>query len=175
MGKVGFFGGCFNPPNNFHIEIANNLIKNRNLDKVIFVPVNNFYKKEGLIEAGHRYNMLKLAIKKYKSLEVDDIELKENRALYAADAFELIEKSKFINSNDNIFLIMGSDNYKKMPNWKNYDIIKDKYEYIIIDRKDNSISSSQIRNMLNNSAYLAKPYLPEEVYKYIIQNHLYQL
>ena len=174
MGKVGFFGGCFNPPNTLHIEIANNLIKDVKLDKVVFVPVNDFYKKEGLIEAKHRYNMLKLALEKYNNLEADDIELKENRALYASDAFELITRSKFINKNDSIFLIMGSDNYKKMPNWKNYDIIKDKYKYIVIDRKNNSISSSKIRSMINNNPAFAKQYLPEEVYKYIIENKLYQ-
>ena len=174
MGKVGFFGGCFNPPNTLHIEIANNLIKDVKLDKVVFVPVNDFYKKEGLIEAKHRYNMLKLALEKYNNLEADDIELKENRALYASDAFELITRSKFINKNDSIFLIMGSDNYKKMPNWKNYDIIKDKYKYIVIDRKNNSISSSKIRSMLNINPNIAKPYLPEKVYEYIIKNKLYQ-
>ena len=157
-----------------HIEIANNLIKEGKLDKVIFIPVNDFYKKEGLLEAKHRYNMLKLATKKHKNLGVDDIELKENRKLYASDAFELIKTSKFINDSDNIFLIMGSDNYKKMPNWKNYDIIKDKYKYIVVDRKDNSISSSKIRSMINNNLEFAKQYLPKEVYEYIIENKLYQ-
>ena len=117
MDRIGFFGGCFNPPNNLHIEIANNLIKEGKLDKVIFVPVNDFYKKQGLIEAKHRYNMLKLATKKYISLGVDDIEIRENRQLYAVDAFGLIKESRFINNNDSILFIMGSDNFKKMPTW----------------------------------------------------------
>ena len=46
MKKIGFFGGCFNPPTNMHIKIANNLIKEGKLDKVVFVPMNDFYKKE---------------------------------------------------------------------------------------------------------------------------------
>ena len=25
--KIGFFGGCFNPPTNTHIDLANKLIK----------------------------------------------------------------------------------------------------------------------------------------------------
>ena len=61
MKKIGFFGGCFNPPTNMHIKIANDLIKEGKLDKVIFIPMNDFYKKEELIEAKHRFNMLKLA------------------------------------------------------------------------------------------------------------------
>ena len=67
MKKIGFFGGCFNPPTNMHIKIANNLIKERKLDKVVFVPMNDLYKKEGLVEAKHRYDMLKLAISEASS------------------------------------------------------------------------------------------------------------
>lgn len=90
MNKIGFFGGCFNPPTNIHIRIANKLIEEGKLDKVIFVPVNDYYKKENLVQAKHRYNMLQLATKKYDKLEVDDIEIKENRKLCAVDVFEII-------------------------------------------------------------------------------------
>ena len=125
MKKIGFFGGCFNPPTNIHISIANNLIKEETLDKVVFVPMNDFYKKEGLIEAKHRYNMLKLAVKDYNNLEVDDIEIKENRPLFAIDAFEVIKKSSYLKSfkETEMILIMGSDNFNQMPNWKEYDKI----------------------------------------------------
>ena len=93
MKKLGFFGGCFNPPTNMHIKIANNLIKEGKVDKVVFVPMNDFYKKDGLIEAKYRYNMLKLAIEGYTNLEVNDIEIKENRKLFATDAFKIIEQN----------------------------------------------------------------------------------
>ncbi len=175
MIKIGFFGGCFNPPNNLHIEIANNLIKEKKLDKVVFVPVNDYYSKEDLATAEHRYNMLKLAIKNNPNLEVDDIEIKENKKLYAVDAFKLIQKSQFIlNNNCNIFFIMGSDNYKNMPKWKDYEKIKDEYKYIIINRNNKSISSSTIRKMINENPQNVKQYLPENVYKYIVKNKLYR-
>ena len=60
--RIGFFGGCFNPPTNIHIGIAKELIDSKILDKVIFVPVGDFYKKENLISAIHRYEMIKKAI-----------------------------------------------------------------------------------------------------------------
>ena len=93
MSKIGFFGGCFNPVTNIHIKIANKLIEDKKIDRVIFVPMNDFFEKNDLIEAKHRYNMLKLATKEFSRLEVDDIEIKENRKLCAADAFELIGDS----------------------------------------------------------------------------------
>ena len=181
MKKIGFFGGCFNPPNNLHIEIANNLIKEGKLDRVIFVPVNDYYKKEGLIEAKHRLNMLKIAVKNYDNMDVDDIEIKENKPLYAVDAFRIIQESRFINKENNnkdemneIYYIMGSDNFKKMPTWKDYDKIKDKYSYIVIDRKQESIPSTRIRKMILDKDEEVKKYLDNDVYKYIIKNNLYR-
>lgn len=177
MSKIGFFGGCFNPVTNIHIKIANKLIEDKKLDKVIFIPMNDFYKKDGLIEAKHRYNMLKLATNDYPNLEVDDIEIRENRKLCAADAFEIIENSPFATKNckRDTFMIMGSDNYKKMPNWKGYNKIKDKYNYIVIERDENQISSTEIREMIKNNDKRVIEYLPKEVYEYIVKNELYIL
>lgn len=175
MKKIGFFGGSFNPPTNIHIEIANRLIKEKKLDEVIFIPVNDYYNKDSLINANHRYNMLKLAIKNYKNLKVDDIEIKTNKNLYAIDAFKILENSQIAKQTNkrNMFLIMGSDNYEKMPTWKDYTKIKYKYNYIIINRDRNDISSTQIRNMLNKRDLKVKKYLHKEVYDYIIKNKLY--
>ena len=171
MEKIGFFGGCFNPPTNIHINIAKQLIKERKLDKIIFVPVNDYYKKENLVQARHRYNMLKLITIGQKNIEVDDIEIKENRNLFAVDAFELIEHKYF---KSNIFFIMGSDNYIKMSTWKDYDKIKNKYNYIIINRKENDYSSTKIREMIRNNDKKVLEYLPKNVYDYIITNMLYK-
>ena len=172
MEKIGFFGGCFNPPNNIHIKIANNLIKQGKLDKVVFVPVNDYYNKPDLVESKHRLNMLKLAVEDYIGLEVDDVEIKEDRQLFATDAFEIIYNN--FNKNKDIYFLMGSDNYNKMPTWKEYEKIKDEYNYIIIDRDKNEISSTEIRNMIKNNDKKVMEYLPDEVYNYIIENELYK-
>lgn len=169
MKKVGFFGGCFNPPSIVHVELANNLINKKNLDKVIFVPVGDFYEKKDLVQAKHRYNMLKLAIKGYENLEIDDIELQEKSKLYAVDIFKLInEKYK----NEDIYYIMGSDNFNKMNTWKDYERIKN-YQYLVLERnQDDCISSTKIRNMIRNKIDTSK-YIRKEVYDYINQNNLY--
>ncbi len=62
--RIGFFGGCFNPPTNAHINLAKKALKECNLDKVIFVPVGDFYDKKELELAKHRYNMLEIACKR---------------------------------------------------------------------------------------------------------------
>lgn len=46
--KIGFFGGCFNPPTIAHINLAKKVLEKCNLDKLIFVPIGDFYSKKDL-------------------------------------------------------------------------------------------------------------------------------
>ena len=69
---------------------------------------------------------------------------------------------------------MGSDNFEKMGNWKDYSKIKDQ-QYIVIKRDKNEISSTQIREMIANNNNKVQKYLSKEVYEYIKKNELYKL
>ena len=75
--RVGFFGGSFNPPTNVHINLAKNLVKDKIVEKVIFVPVGDYYSKKDLIPANYRYTMLKLACNEIEFLEVEKIPLEK--------------------------------------------------------------------------------------------------
>ncbi|MBO5412991.1 MAG: nicotinate (nicotinamide) nucleotide adenylyltransferase [Clostridia bacterium] len=171
-----------------HINLAKILIKEYNLDKIFFVPVGNYYEKNDLIDAYHRYNMLKLAIEDNKQLEIEKIGLESKIKLYASDTFKLI-KEKY--QKDNIFFVMGSDNFKKMPTWKNYEDLIKNYNIIVIERERKKIrnenpkniiefipeklasaDSTKIRKMIKNNENTQK-YLNPKVYKYIKQNNLY--
>lgn len=186
--KIGFFGGCFNPPINTHISLANNLIKDNIVDKVMFVPVGDYYQKKNLVEARHRYNMLKLATQEFPKLQVENIASTHKDKLFATDTFKLIY-DKYSNSAD-MYLIMGSDNFEKMPTWKNYADIINKYKFIVIERpkyeekcdlknviycKDNQledITSTRIRNNLQKGEDVSN-WINADVLKYINENKLY--
>lgn len=173
MKNIGFFGGSFNPITNIHIKIALDLIKQRKLDKVVFVPVNNYYKKDNLLDIKHRYNMIKLSIESFSKLSVDCIESEQDYRLFAVDIFKMLTE-KYNNSDSKLYMIMGSDNFNKMPTWKDYQEIKDKYNYIVIDRDENEISSTEIRNMIKTNNSNVKEFLSDNVYKYIMKNNLYR-
>lgn len=186
--KVGFFGGCFNPPTNVHINLAKNLIKDKILDKVVFVPVGDYYKKQDLASAQDRYNMLKIACKDYENIEVEDLAVTHQDKLYAIDTFKLIY-NKYHKIAD-IYLIMGSDNFEKMPTWKNYEELMQNYKFIVIERLNHKnevnlenilfyktnptedISSTFIRDKLNKNEDTSK-YLDKNVLEYIQANRTY--
>ena len=85
--KIGFFGGCFNPPTNAHINLAKRALKECNLDKVIFVPIGNFYKKNELISGEHRYNMLKIACRRTKKYRSYRFRVKVKRKVICSRCF----------------------------------------------------------------------------------------
>ncbi len=194
--KIGFFGGSFNPPTNAHVCLAKKALIECKLDKVIFVPMGDFYQKKGLVLAKHRYNMLKIICDKQENLEVSDIELYLNKQMHAIDAFKLIE-NKY--RQDDIYFIMGADNFVNITKWKDSKELLEKYKYIVLGRENIDInkyinencildfnkirmieneefknhSSTKARNTLSLKKTYDKDMVPKEILEYIALNNLY--
>ena len=190
--KIGFFGGSFNPPTNAHINLAKKAKKECELDKIIFVPMGDFYKKKGLAKAKDRYNMLKLAIeeKDKEILEVSDMELAIKENLGAIEAFTNIEKLYPI---DEKYFMMGADNFEKILTWKKSKKLIENYNYIIFERENidlekfikEKINTKTTIKIIKNVNYKNmsstefrknsnKELVPKEVLKYIEKNKIYQ-
>ena len=193
--NIGFFGGSFNPPTFAHINLAKKAIKQCNLDKVIFVPLGDFHEKKELVKAIDRFNMLKIACDGCNNLEVSDMELDVKEKMYAIDAFKLIEKNF---PDDNIYFILGADNFINMSKWKDYDELIKKYKYIVLNREDINVeeyislnninaekihivenesyrgySSTNFREALKEKKEIYQDMIPDVVLDYIIEHGLY--
>lgn len=192
--KIGIFGGCFNPPHQKHKNIAQDLIKNNYLDKVIFVPTGNFYQKRELVSDEKRYEMLKLLLKNQQNIEVSRYEFEKLTYTY-----ETLAHFKKVYPHDEIYFICGSDNLAELSTWKEYQYILKNFKLLVIKRnqddlgkilkqykeyqqniiiteiKENSISSTIIRKaFLNNEEANIKNYLDQNIYFYIEKNNLYK-
>lgn len=194
--RYGFFGGSFNPVTNAHINLANLVVQQFNLDKLIFVPVGNKYQKQNLADEHHRYEMLKIATSSYEKLEVSNIELNLPYALTTLQAFQKIEEQyKDITP----YFIIGADNLIKLTTLSDFEILAQNYEYIVLERgigtkeeitsnpilkrfethfnilEDNpyeQISSTNVRKNLENENKL-NDMISKEIYEYIRKNNLY--
>ena len=133
--KIGFFGGSFNPPTNAHINLAKEVLNICKLDKIVFMPMGDCYKKPGLAKAVDRIKMLEIAFLncKCENFEISDLEVKQERSLNAIDAFRLIEKEF---PNDDRYFIMGADNFIKIANWEESKNLIEEYKYIVLERGD---------------------------------------
>ena len=168
-----------------------------NIEKVIFVPVNSKYQKEGLLENEHRYNMLKLVCNKNSDFIVSDIELKQQKQLYTIETLELLQKEY---PNNILCFTIGTDNLKGFSKWESADKLVNKFKILVLERdeddmneiieKDNfllehkksfiklkrnirsNISSTFVREKIRREKSIR--YLtPDEVYYYIKENNLY--
>ena len=192
--KIGIFGGSFNPPHNMHTEIADYMIKQHYVDKVVFVPTGSKYAyKNNLIEEEHRYNMLDILNKKNANIMVSDYELK-SEVVYTIDTLRHFKEEY---PNDEICFICGLDNFSYIDKWKNGEEILTNYKIVVINRDGNDleellvkydkyrdniiisnmemkdISSTYIRDNIGEIDKV-KEYLDEDVLRYIQENNLYR-
>jgi len=196
--NIAFYGGSFNPPTKIHFQIAKNVLKQLNIDKVYFVPVGNYYQKNGLIDVKHRFNMLNLMCKSEENICVSDITLNQINNLKAINVFKML-KEKYLN--ENVYFIMGSDNFSKIHQWENFEQLVTDYKIIIIKRDNvninnlilenkilnnnknnfiilnsddtqNKIDSTEVRNKIKNQENVLE-YIDEKIINYIIENGLY--
>lgn len=132
METYGFFGGCFNPVTNAHINLANLVVEKYHLDKLIFVPMGDKYQKRDLVGEQHRYEMLKIATNNQEKLEVSDIELNLPYSLTMLEAFKRIEEQyKQVKP----YFIIGADNLMKLIGLPDFETLVKNYEYIVIERQ----------------------------------------
>ena len=188
--KIGIFGGSFNPPHNMHKKIGLKLIEKGYLDKVIYVPTGDKYKKSNLVSAKDRYKMLKLMIQDEQDLFLSDYEIDTN-IVYT---YQTLSHFKRKYPEDEIYFICGSDNLLKFNTWKNYKYILETYKILVIKRNDDQIdeivknnkniisanitysnlSSTKIRNFIKlHKNKKLSPDIDEKIMNYIKKENLY--
>ncbi len=131
--KVGLFFGSFNPIHHGHLIIANHLAMTGNLDEVWFIlsPQNPFKKPGSLLNENHRFHLLQLSIENEPNLKASNIEFKLPRPSYTIDTLIYL-KEKY--PENKFSIIIGSDGYQNINNWKNADVILKNYPFIIYKR-----------------------------------------
>ena len=192
--KIGIFGGSFNPPHKMHLNIVEELLNEKILDKVIIVPTGLHYSyKNNLVSNEHRYNMLKLMTKHNDKIEISDFEFKDEEI----HSFDTLEYYKNIYKNDTIYFVCGLDNISYVDKWYKGEYLLNNYKFLVITRdtnnldeillkyekykdniiitniKSNTISSSYIRDELKEKNYNLNDYLDKKVIDYIKENNLY--
>ena len=190
------FGGSFNPPLNSHFSLAEQIVSEyENVEKIIFVPVNQKYQKKGLLENKYRYEMLKCVCDKNDKFEVSDIELRNERQLYTIETLEEIQK---MYPNKTIWFTTGSDNLRELNTWEKADELVKKFKVLVLERdedcledndsflKENEKSFIKVKNNVRSglsSSFVREKikegksiryFTPDEVYSYIKVNNLFK-
>ena len=189
--KIGLFFGSFNPVHSGHLILANYIVEYTDLDSIWFVvsPQNPFKEEKSLLQDHHRRDMLEMAVKNDSRFEVCDIEFNMPKPSYTIDTLRRL--SELYPEND-FYLICGMDNLAFFDKWKDYQSILDNYKLLVYPRKNYAggdlinhksvhiinapeieISSTFIRNAVKENKDV-RYFMPEETYKYMIDNGFYK-
>lgn len=190
METIGLLGGSFNPVHIGHMMLASYLVQWKFVDKVWLVlsPRNPLKEPGELLPDLKRLSMLSIAAKGAQDIDICDIELSMPKPSYTINTLDVLKER---NPDTNFKLIIGSDNWQIFNQWRQYQRILDDYGVIVYPRpgypieRDHvagmevvhapmaHISSSFIRDAIAKGKNMSY-FLPNGVYKYIIDNHLYQ-
>jgi nicotinate-nucleotide adenylyltransferase len=120
--KVGLYFGSFNPIHHGHLIIANFVLQNSDLNQVWFVvsPQNPLKPSVGLLNEYHRLYLVKAAIEGENNLKVSDIEFKLPKPSYTIDTLTFLQEKY---PRHQFAMIMGSDSFQNLPQWKNYHLL----------------------------------------------------
>ena len=199
MGSEMCIRDSFNPVHKGHILCPKSLVKRNIIDKVIFVPSYVPPLKDSVedISPAMRLEMVKIAVQPYPFFLVSDIEIKRGGISYTIDTVKELKEQY---SSAKLFLILGSDWISRFHEWKDYEMLSEIIDFIIMRREGEKesvnntfisekvrkkfqdkivsvpvvpVSSSIIRKRVRDEAFLEE-YLPRQVVLFIKENRLYQ-
>ena len=131
--KVGLYFGSFNPIHVGHLIIANHILNESSLQKIWFVvsPQNPFKKSESLLNEYDRFHLVQKAIENDNRLKASNIEFNLPKPSYTTHTLAYLQEKY----PEHVFsLIMGSDSFQNLPQWKNADVIIKNYPIIVYKR-----------------------------------------
>ncbi len=145
---IALYFGSFNPIHIGHLIIANEIVKQTNIDKVWFVitPKSPFKKKPNLLHEFDRFQLIRLAIANNSNFNVTDIEFNLPQPNYTINTLKKISQKY---PNHHFKVVMGSDNLKNFHKWKNYIEILTYYGILVYPRIgfDNHMSYKSHENV----------------------------
>lgn len=201
MKRVAILGGTFNPIHNGHLKLAENALRQFELDSCWFMPAPNPPHKEGVVstEFFHRLAMVHLAISSCHAFSASDFEAGLEGKSYTSRTLSLLSE-KFPETE--FYFVVGADSFYELERWhepakvlrlatlivadRDYDKnhasleahashLQTKYgaRILFIHAEEIDISSARIRRLFASGKRGAERLLPKAVYNYIQTHHLY--
>ena len=142
--KIGLFGGSFNPIHNAHVQLAHTIRTTAKLDEVWFLvsPQNPFKTNStDLADEQIRFEMTRLALRRYRRLKASDYEFHLPRPSYTWNTLQHL-RADF--PDDTFYIIIGADNWVAFDRWAHAEDILREYNIIVYPRENSPIDEASL-------------------------------
>ncbi|MFQ5537023.1 MAG: nicotinate-nucleotide adenylyltransferase [Gemmatimonadota bacterium] len=115
--RIGVFGGTFDPPHRGHVTVARDVADALSLHRVLWIPAATSPFKVGETEtpAALRLEMVRAAAEADPRFQADDEEIRRGGVSYTVDTLRAL-RARWPGAR--LFLILGADQVKELPGWK---------------------------------------------------------
>lgn len=196
--RIGLFGGTFDPPHIGHLILASEAQYQLELTRLLWTltPEPPHKQDQAITPIEHRLAMLNLAIADNPSFELSRLELDRPGPHYTLDTIKLVAAQ---NPDAEIVPVIGGDSLHDLPTWHHPQELLYAAHWIGVMRRPGEtanleelerelpgisskvhyvdaplleIASREIRSRIADGR-IFRYYLPDPVYHYINQHHLY--
>ena len=193
-GRVGLFGGTFNPLHNAHLKVARTALDQYELSSIVFIPNGIPPHKEKVLggDKEARFEMVRLAVEPFPEFTVSRIEVDREGPSYTIDTIRALKDDY----PQGICFIVGADRLLKLDTWKEPHELLRSVPFIIAPRsgvsldvfdvspfreamivplemEDVDLSSSGLRERAQRSESI-REWVPEQVAEYIEKHKYYR-
>lgn len=198
IGRIGVFGGAFDPPHRAHRALIETAMATLALDRLLVLPTGHaWHKSRALSDAGHRLAMCELAFGDLPGVQVDRREIERPGSTYTIDTFEELAGEW---PEATWFLLIGEDQYRSFTTWRRWQDLLGRVTLVVaarpgatgsegdgpdrvepsqvpflrLDMPVSTISSTAVRSMAAEGSPGLATLVPDPVASYISTHSLYQ-
>lgn len=198
-GKLGILGGTFDPVHNGHLALAEAVMRDLELDELLFIPAPTPPHKEGraITPFAQRYDMVQLAIDGRPHFWLSDMEAKRAGKSYTYDTLTAISAQAPAYE---LYFLTGADALEGFTHWYRWQEILDLCTLVVttrpgfafsmpeelaaearrrqkgvllLEKDEVDISATKLREAITLGVAWQQ-WVPEAVADYIQANHLYR-
>lgn len=148
MYDFAILGGAFNPIHNGHLYVADEIIKHKVAQKVIFMPNGNHPLKSTslMLNYDQRYNLVELAIKKKANFSVSNLDSPKYGVNYTYNLIRRLTQSYNLK---HFTFIIGYDNALNFTKWYKFKWLLENVNFTVVSRNSGHSQAESIDERFN--------------------------
>jgi nicotinate-nucleotide adenylyltransferase len=130
--RLAILGGTFDPPHIGHAIIAQDLVEELELDRLLVIPAAAPPHRTAELPPDVRFELTSCLFRDAPRIEVMDLELRRLGPSYTVDTLTEIRRTR---SPARLFCIIGADQLRVIDTWKDYRRLPDLAEIAVMRRE----------------------------------------